>query len=84
MIENIVLIFAGMALAILLLGAAFLTHDDCYDPACPCHTNDDLFDDDTDALCEDQCDTLGAHGECSKCGWLDHLAVFNADQSEVK
>lgn len=62
MIKAIVLVFAGLAFLILILGAA-LGNDYEYDD-----------DDEDEPMCEEECDAEGEFGECSKCGWIDHLA----------
>lgn len=71
MIKAIVLVFVGLAFLILILGAAF-SHSHC-DASCSyCHDDYDHFED--EPMCEEECDATGEFGECSKCGWIDHLA----------
>lgn len=62
MLKAIVLVFVGLAFLILILGAALGNDYEGYD--------DDYGPD----SCDGECDAEGEFGECSKCGWIDHLA----------
>lgn len=75
MMSYVVITCAFFAFTILIIGAG-LAH----------HLNDPSeFDDDWEEtwdtpLCEDECDTTGPYGECSKCGYYDYLAHHKADK----
>lgn len=80
--EKIVLIFAGLAFLILILGAVlYHPKQGCGNPDCPCCNYDEAdFDLDLETpLCEDECNADGKFGECTKCGWIDHLAQAKSD-----
>lgn len=86
MIASIALTLLGFAFLVLIIGAAFHhPKGECDDYDCPCHLEfaSDDFDDLT-PMCEEECDAKGAFGECSKCGWVDHLAQSKSEPKEVK